>query len=86
MQFLTSVPRMGKGDWIPFGIMGIVAILTMLFPHVMTFVAYGWLTFVVIGLGRSKFHGNGMEWRKAMMLFLVFNVPTATVLVIARFR
>ena len=81
---MSMLPRMGKGDWMPFGVMAIAVLLAVLLPSVMIVVACMWLVITIIGLVRTKFvRGVVFTWREAVRLFVAFNVATAVVLFIA---
>ncbi len=72
------MPRMGKGDWLPFGIIGLAMVLAVLFPLAMMIVAFAWWLFVTIRLALNA--KPSMTWRQSWTLWTAFSVPVVLVL------
>ncbi len=77
---------MGKGDWMPFIIIAIFALLAFPFPRFLAVVDVIWFLFVVIGMTRTTLKSSPKERKGFGALWFAFNVPTAIIALIVWFR
>lgn len=100
MRFLTEVPRMGKGDWVPFCIVAATMLLAAALPEpvwlVMPAIAVCWLAFVTVGLlmnakslraKRDDAVARGAPAGVSILqMWALFNIPTVLVLLVSFWR